>query len=83
MSTIYSRNLRLIGPFRAETQTFQNDLFSNFDLKFLFCRCSDFVESFFEKSPFLWSIGNLKNIAVIALSAPVKNKKTENFGHFY
>ena len=83
ISTTCHRNFRLIKRFRAENQNFQNDSFSNFDVKFLFCQCSDSVELFLRKSRFLLSIGNLKNIAGIALSVPGKTKKTENFGHFF
>ena len=82
MSTTYCSNSRLIGQFRAEIHNFQNDLFSNFDLKFLFCKYSDLAEIFFERSRSLWSIGNLKNIAGIALSSAVKNKKTSFLGIF-
>ena len=38
MSATYNKIFRLIEPFSAETQTFQNDSFSNFILKILFCR---------------------------------------------
>ena len=70
----------LIKHFRDETHSLRNDSFSNFDIKFLFRQCSDFAEISFEKSRFLWSIGNLKNIAGIGLSAPVQNKKPSIWG---
>ena len=52
MSTTYRRNFRLVERFRAEIQNFQNDLFSNFVLKFLIYRYIDFAENFFSKAPF-------------------------------
>jgi hypothetical protein len=82
MNTTYRSNFRLIGHFHAEIRSLQNDSFSNFDLKFLFCKYSDFTEIFFEKSRSLWFIRNLKNIAGIALSAPVQNKKPKFWGIF-
>ena len=89
ISTTCYRNFRLIKRFRAENQNFQNGSFSNFDVKFLFRQCSDSVELFLRKSRFLLSIGNLKNIAGIALSVPGKTKKPKIsvifsvFRHFF
>jgi hypothetical protein len=66
--------------------------FSNFVLKFLFSRWTNFADSFFKKKVLqdnffwkeesLWRLGNFENIAGIALSAHVKNKKRK-LGHIY
>ncbi len=64
-----------LNLFLLRSKRFKMTYFQILILNFSFTSAQILLNLFFEKSPFLWSVGNLKNIAGIALSAPVKNKK--------